>query len=151
MHGRMRMKKLSRLLKQSPRVWWMAVSALWLTGYYRWRLLHTPFEKLSPRIGELYLETPTEEIESPVLQEVRYAVTGVSRYTPWESKCLVQALTAKTLLNRYRLPCTLYMGLHKTGQGKMLAHAWLRCGNRLITGGQVCHLYTVTAYYGDRE
>lgn len=145
------MKRFIRLLRQPPRVWFLVCAALLLTGWYRWRLLHIPFSRLSGRIGTYYLETKLTHKDSPVIREVQYAVSGISRHTPWQSRCLVQALAAKRLLKLYHLPCTLYMGVKKDEQGKMLAHAWLRCGDCLVTGGAGHRLYTVTAIYGDTE
>ena len=43
------------------------------------------------------------------------SVTAVSRRVPWESKCLVQAATARMMLNRRGIPNELYLGVSKTG------------------------------------
>ena len=52
----------------------------------------------------------------------------------WESKCLVRAMTARKLLKEAGIHSTLYLGVGKD-EGKMIAHAWLRCGQMYVTGG----------------
>lgn len=82
------------------------------------------------------------------MRQVALAVDWMCDRTPWQSLCMVRALTAKKLLNRKGYPCTLYMGLIKDNNGEMAAHAWLRCGGSYITGGTGAG-YTVTGKYGD--
>ena len=64
-------------------------------------------------------------------------ITAISRYTPWKSLCMVQALTAQTILSIKRIPCTIYLGIAKDDQQKLQAHAWLMCGDFVVTGGDV--------------
>lgn len=65
---------------------------------------------------------------------VSICVNHVCNKTAWESKCLVRALTAQKLLKRKAIPSTMYLGC-KMEEGKMVAHAWLRCGSMYVTGG----------------
>ncbi len=65
---------------------------------------------------------------------VSYAVDHICNRTPWESKCLVRALTAQKLLRRKRIHSTLYLGCGLKDD-KMVAHAWLRAGAFYVTGG----------------
>lgn len=127
---------------------WMLLECLWLSGWYRWHILKRPFSELSDRIGTLQAQTPEISVESPVLSQIRWAVGAVCSRTPWESKCLVRALTAKKLLNQRGFACTLYMGVARDKEGKMIAHAWLRCGTQYITGGDGAG-YAITTRYGD--
>lgn len=144
------MGKLLRFLKKNPRVWVMVIKAFFLSAVYRWQILKRPFAELSKKIGEQNVESTSEPQDEKYIRDVQYAVKGICRRTPWESKCLVQALTAKKLLNQHGLPCTLYMGVSKDDKGEMIAHAWLRCGNIFVTGG-IGHLYyAVTGVFGDK-
>jgi len=121
-----------------------------LSGYYRFRMKYTAFSKFSKKIGKSGLETPKLVFNQRDLYLVRKTVLSVSRHTPWESKCMIQALTAKRLLNSMGYPCTLYMGvMNSPGTGEMLAHAWLRCGDKIITGDNGYESYTVTGKFGD--
>ncbi len=127
---------------------WAIPEAVVLSAYYRYIILHRPFAKISPAIGVLRLETP-EERPTQAVWAVKKTVEVVSKRMPWSCTCLVQALTAKKMLNRRGLGCTLYMGVATDSAGKMEAHAWLRCGDTYVTGGNGAKRYTVTAVYGD--
>lgn len=69
------------------------------------------------------------------VSEVSYSVQTMSRFTPWESNCLVQACAAKYMLNRRKQQSTVYFGLAKDEQGSIIAHAWVKCGKHFVTGG----------------
>lgn len=119
-----------------------------LMFYYRFLVHHRPFARLAPKIGTLGCETPVET--SP-----RYAwvvhelMDAMMRRVQWKDSCLIRALTAKKLLNRAGEKCTLYMGVAKEGDSAMVAHAWLRCGKLIVTGGENSSRFTVTAVFGD--
>jgi len=66
--------------------------------------------------------------------KVSHTVNSVCGQTPWESKCLVRALTAQHLLKKKKIPSTLYLGVGKKGDA-MIAHAWLRSGRYYLAGG----------------
>ena len=113
-------------------------AAIWLlTAFYRAQVLLVPSRKLEKSWGQRDTESP-EDAEP---WHYRYAcvvadeVTGISDRTPWESKCLVRALTARYLLHRKGIKTTLYLGVGKDENGKMIAHSWLRCGKMYVTGG----------------
>lgn len=67
--------------------------------------------------------------------KIAFHVNRIGEHTPWESKCLVRALTAQKLLKNWKIPSTLYLGV-KRQDGKMVAHAWIRTGNFFVTGGE---------------
>lgn len=83
-----------------------------------------------------------EESEGELTYEEYKYARRVSQYvnrsadnTPWESKCLVRALTAQSFLKRKKIPSTLYLGVGKDENDKMVAHAWIRAGAMYVTGG----------------
>lgn len=125
----------------------MLFEAVFLSAYYRFWILYKPFPKLSAKIGTVGYETPETVADRRMVWTVRTIVEAVCRHTPWESKCLVRALVAKRMLNRRGYGCTLYMGVRQTG-GEMDAHAWLRCGDMYVTGGNGTG-YAVTGVFGD--
>lgn len=77
------------------------------------------------------------------------AVETISRYTPWESKCLVQAVVGKIMLRRLGLANTLYLGVRGDGGNGLQAHAWLRCGDVILTGGSGRKEFTVVSKFAD--
>jgi len=114
------------------------IMAIWyLTAFYRAQMLLVPSKKLEKSWGQRDVESPdeTEQWHYRYAYEVSEEVTRVSDRTPWESKCLVRALTARYLLHRKGIKTTLYLGVGKDENGKMIAHSWLRCGKMYVTGG----------------
>ena len=120
-----------------------------LMAYYKYLVHHRPFSELAPKIGTLGYETPlqTTTRDARAFHELMEAMF---RRIKWTDSCLIRALTAKRILNSMGEKCTLYMGVSKKeGQG-MTAHAWLRCGKRIVTGADAMAGYTVTAIFGDQ-
>ena len=78
-------------------------------------------------------------------QAIGRAIRSASAYTPWESACLVQALSAQRMLQKRGIPGVFYLGAAKVKEGeeKMHAHAWLQCGHRIVTGAEGHEKYTV--------
>ena len=70
-------------------------------------------------------------------------------YTPWESACLVQSLTAQKMLHKRGITGVLYLGVTKDQESKekMKAHAWTQCGETIITGGAGHEEFTVLSVF----
>lgn len=107
-----------------------------LTGINRYSILNSEFKMLAKKIGTSKKESSYEiDNESYIkAKEIGEIVKIVSKHTPWESLCLVQAMTAQKLLKEENISSTLYLGVKKENDN-MVAHAWLRCGNYYVTGG----------------
>ena len=121
-----------------------------LMAYYKYRVHKRPFSELAPKIGTLGFETPVER-PSRNAWLVHELMESMFHRLRWKDTCLIRALTAKRLLNRMGERCTLYMGVRKEEGAAMTAHAWLRCGKLIITGGEIMAGYTVTAVFGDQN
>ncbi len=76
----------------------------------------------------------TCEHESVSLRFIIWAVTLSSHYTPGGAKCLVKALTAQLLLNRYGYDHQLHIGVAKSDSNDLEAHAWIEYQNQVIIG-----------------
>lgn len=150
------MQILSRLAKKVKTFWSIGngrrlrfLQAYIYMGIYRAFILFVPFNKYKKRMGNHNNESPKEVdiISYRVAREVRWAVTQAARHTPWESKCLVQALTAQRMMKNKRIPTTIYLGVKKNKDNEMIAHAWVRCGSFYITGGDNRWGYAVVAKF----
>lgn len=130
-------------------------SLLW-GGLFRLIILLVPFRRIAPRLGVHMVETPSDELSPERLllaREVAIAIGRASRHVPWEAKCLVQAMTGKKMLRRRGIETTLYLGVaKKDGEGKegLQAHAWLRCGDKVILGGGGLKAFTVVSTFGGK-
>ena len=142
------MGTIQKLLHMRPRLLMMIPEAIWFTAWHRFQILHRPFAKLSPKIGTFGAETAWDAEIPTAVPEVQRIVKAVSRRMPWTCNCMVRALTMKKMLARRGIPSTLYMGVAMDGNGNMEAHAWLRCGNRYISGKTEMNRFTVAGTYG---
>ena len=121
-----------------------------LMAYYYYWVHKRPFSELAPKIGQLGFETPIETSPRNA-RLVHELMEAMFRHIGWKDSCLIRALTAKKLLNRMGERCTLYMGVRKREGEGLSAHAWLRCGRLIVTGGEIMDEFTVTAVFGDKN
>ncbi len=80
--------------------------------------------------------TGTSEGLADLPERVSWAIAVLSSRVPGKNTCLVQALTADSLLRRGGYRPTLRIGVAgRNPGGTIKAHAWLECEGRVITGG----------------
>lgn len=103
---------------------------------YRFQIRFIPSKYLKKNWGIEGEESPdkVEPWQNTYARNVSFVVNRICTKTKWESKCLVRALTAQALLKNKGISSTMYLGCGYD-EGKMVAHAWLRCGKYYITGG----------------
>jgi hypothetical protein len=115
-------------------------------------MVHTvPFRWYAPRLGRTDAET-TDTIspaERALAVKVSWAVQAAARHAPLGFVCLPQALAAKWMLQRRGLPSTLYFGvaLNAATKSGMLAHAWVRAGDKILTGEREAAHHVVVARF----
>jgi hypothetical protein len=130
---------------------WLLVEAFFLLGVARLVLLIMPFKWLAVTLGRYMEETGTEmkPADACYARIIGRAVCSAANYTPWKSVCLPQAVAAQWMLKRRHIAGTLYLGVAKneTPQLKITAHAWLRCGNLILTGREGHRRFTVVAKF----
>lgn len=136
--------------------WWekrLFVEAFCLTGVVRLAVLALPFRWLTPFLGQHMRESPMEEdiVKLAEARRIGLMVEKASRHTVWESKCLVQAIVCKIMLRRRGIANTLYLGVGKDEKKILVAHAWLRCGGKILTGGQGVEHFTIVGKFADNE
>jgi hypothetical protein len=109
-------------------------------------VLLLPFRALALRLGVRVDETPSVMTLSPAARDVAWGIGAAAARSPWRSKCLEQAIAAKMMLRRRGVPSTLYLGMMRE---PVAAHAWVRVGERNVTGGQDVRRYAVVASFAD--
>lgn len=114
----------------------MTIKAYIYAAFYRFKIKFVPMKKIEKKMGTRGIESSRDvSVEDyRIAKLVAFHVNRITKHTPWESKCFVQALTAQKLLLKYGIESTLYMGV-KHEDGVMKAHAWLKCGGLYVTGG----------------
>lgn len=115
----------------------MTIKVYLYVAYYRLCLLvlkMTQMEKMMGIRGEesSFEETSENDWDASIVGK---HVNRVTEHLPLKRKCWVRALTARKILMEKGICTTLYMGVGKDETGNMIAHAWLRCGKRFVTGG----------------
>ncbi len=129
------LKRIWRFIKYNDHKW-LSVQCWFYSAIYRFQILYMDTKKLQVKWGEEGKESAEDETMDTYrfAKKVGYCVDQICNKTSWESKCLVRALTAQTLLKKKGIHTTLYLGC-KLENGKMAAHAWIRCGKMYVTGG----------------
>lgn len=91
-----------------------------------------------------------------LIARIGSAVERTSHNVPWSTRCFIEAIVAKRMLKRRGFQCTIYLGLtkkseknHHSAEREMTAHAWIRCGDYIVTGKQGVRLeeYTVISSF----
>ena len=111
-------------------------ATFWL-GISRIAILILPFRWIAPFLGT-HMASSDENDENGDRKTEIFVARGIltmSRHLPWECKCLAQAISGKMMLDRRKIPSTLYLGVAKKEDGDLNAHAWLRAGDIIILGG----------------
>jgi hypothetical protein len=110
------------------------------------------FSKVAPSLGEQMSETSLsiDEGSVKVIKNISQAIKIMSRYTFWESMCLVKAIAAMRMLERRNIESTIYFGTAKDATGKIIAHAWLRSGSYYLTGYEEMSRFTVISKFAKR-
>ncbi|MDH4132846.1 MAG: lasso peptide biosynthesis B2 protein [Gemmatimonadota bacterium] len=105
------------------------------------------FRRLAPRLGRHMAVSPAErdEATSPQVAGVRWAIEAAARHLPWRPVCLPQAVAAQWMLRRRGIPSTLYLGADPARAYD--AHAWVRAGTTIVTGGPLEERFTVVSSF----
>src|SRR5512135_974690 len=118
----------------------------------RLTLLSVPFKRIAPRLGkqlgpgELAV---TSGVAPPMARSIGQAVERAARHTPWDSTCLTQTITGKSMLRRRGVPSRLYLGTRKDETGHLVAHSWLLVGDEVLIGGGSHETFTPLSAFED--
>ncbi len=144
------MTRLGKFLKLKSGDRRAFLEAVFWLGSFRAAMHFVPFKVLAGRLGTHQAETPVVPLDAATRRKaaaVSRAVRTMSRHLPWACACLVQAAAAKRMLDRRRIPATLYLGTSKDENLKLIAHAWLRAGDAIVTGGEGKDGFTVVSTF----
>lgn len=142
-----------KFLKHSAANQCFLIEALAWLCWAKLLLLLVPFRWIAFRLGKQMAESPSaiNEAERQVALRVSWAVQSVAFNLPIGFVCLPQAIAAKWMLRRRGLSSTLYLGLRK-GEGlKLNAHAWLRVGDKILTGRAESFNHQVITTFADKH
>ncbi|MDZ7267800.1 MAG: lasso peptide biosynthesis B2 protein [candidate division KSB1 bacterium] len=121
------MHKFLRLPAAKRKVWLQAFALLCAVRLGLWLLPFATVQRLLRQLRRRRQDTVLH------IATLIHALTVLSRYVP-HATCLVQALTAHTLLKRHGYPAKLHLGVAKTGAAGLQAHAWVEQHGRVVIG-----------------
>ncbi len=123
------MKSIRRLI--------LIVYIVLLLGIMRICILTIPFRYYARRLKKVYATSSllSEKVQLGYARLIGRFITKVSRFTPWQSKCLVQALVAKILFRRFKIMNNMFIGVGFDDKGKFIAHTWIDVGGVTVLGG----------------
>lgn len=127
-------KRLARLERGRKALLAKALAALALAQL---AMFFIPFRRIARWLGTAGAESPREvsERERRAAEEVGWAVGVLGRRVPWDGRCLAQALAATWMLRRRGVEGTVSFGARRGQRAGFDAHAWLRVGSSVVTGG----------------
>jgi hypothetical protein len=141
---------LAKLRRRSPAEQRLLVQSVLTLALMR-AAIRLPFATVSRMMGLHQGESSAVADAGTVARAevIGWAVRTAASHTPWESTCLVQALAAAALLRRRHIEGTLYLGVAKQADAReaLSAHAWLRCGELVLTGDAGRLRYTPIASF----
>jgi len=116
-----------RMLVKTLLVLWGMRLGLWLIPFQTLRRLLTKMAQGVPK--------PRDESED-LINHVSWAVRATSRFVP-RPTCLIKALATQFLLSRRGHEAHLQIGVAKTDEGRLEAHAWVESQGRIVAGDPV--------------
>ena len=134
-------RPLSEKILLLEAAFWLPISRF-LIEFIPMRLYMRPF------LGKHMVESdrnPNTQI-IPFLRKVAWATNAMSRRMPWKNKCFALAMAARMILRFRGIESTLYLGLKKDDANNLNAHAWLRCRDFFVTGGDGTGFVSVSSF-----
>ncbi len=120
--------------------WLLLRAAAWIL-IARIMLVVIPFNRLAARLSAQRGSINTEP-DPDVLQRIGFAVRVAANNVPWRSDCFLQTIAARVLLKRFGYASTIHFGIDRVGEDGLEGHAWLTCGETVVTGGGEMDRYT---------
>lgn len=132
------MSRWLKFIRRSGRERLLFLEALVGLCWDKARVRCLPFRRIARGLGTAQLETPLSlpPAERALAVEISWAVQAVARHVPLRFVCLPQAIAAQRMLRRRGIASTLYLGVSpdRAKPDAIAAHAWLRAGDKIVTG-----------------
>lgn len=115
----------------------LLVEAAFFSGVAGLMLTCLPFRWIAPWLGQHMAATSETHTDSDRVTagRIQRVVRIAGKYVPWRAQCLAQAITGAMMLRRRKMAGTVYLGINRAEGKEAIAHAWLRSGSTIVTGG----------------
>ncbi len=118
----------------------LLIEAILFLGLARVLLLALPFNKIIRLLTTRKTASPKPGNLRRVFR-IGTLIRVLSPHMPWRCKCIEQAIAGNLMLRIRNIHSNLHLGLDKKDTG-LDAHAWLSCGESIITGHHESGKYT---------
>jgi len=133
--------KLRRFTQLSGADRWLLLRAAAWLAVARIMLVAMPFRRLAEKLSSSQ-KSASLEADPAVLSSVSWAVAAAANNVPWRSDCFPQTIAARKLLRKHGYESTIHIGVERVGENDLAGHAWLTCGEVVVTGGSDLDRYT---------
>ena len=134
-HGTLQL--LGRIVRLGPAVWCDCARAVVELAWANRRLgSQTAHELLTLPPGGPG-PSPASPSQAALVARVAFVIPRVGAYVPWRSDCLIQALAAQRWLASRAIAAEICIGVRRPPDQQLDAHAWLKAGDTLVTGGDI--------------
>jgi len=147
-------RRLRNFLQRDPFIKWWVLPAWVGIGLASLAIALASFRRIAPHLGSFHEPGEPAPATTPAQAEqarlIGITVRLAARFSPWRADCYPQAIVARFLLDLYRIPFTLSMGVKRDAEtGEMEAHAWVRSGDVFVTGGDGDAEYNTIAMFSN--
>ncbi len=85
-----------------------------------------------------WLKNPKEgRANEKQIRNIALTIKRINKFAFWKTTCYTQAIAARLILKRKRITSKIFLGICKQDNGELLAHAWTKVNDKIITGGNV--------------
>ena len=120
---------------------WLLLRAVAWLAVARIMLIAMPFRRLAEKLSSRK-KPVSSEADPAVLSSVTWAISAAANNVPWRSDCFPQTIAARKLLRKHGYESTIHIGVERVGDRDLAGHAWLTCGEVVVTGGNDLDRYT---------
>lgn len=132
------MDKVRKFFELDSRSRILFLEAYLLLGISRIAISTIRFKRLVKSLSKKHgsADAPLNDAQLEMVRAIGMAIHRAAVYTPWESACLVQALTAQRMLSKRGIGGVLYLGamMDHSDAAELSAHAWVKCDTEIVTG-----------------
>jgi hypothetical protein len=107
---------------------WLLASAIVSVVKARIVVTFVPVRKILQPVA------PRTDATSPDSGRISWAVETAGRIVPTGKNCLVRAIAGREMLARRGVRSQIRLGVAKNSPDILSGHAWLECGDKIITG-----------------
>ncbi|WP_341526359.1 lasso peptide biosynthesis B2 protein [Nostoc sp. UHCC 0302] len=126
------MKQLLKLLRLINKDRYLLINSFILLGLVKLGLWLLPFQTLRQLLARI--SQPNPRLDQAPISKIIWAINVSTRYMPSGAKCLARALVCQVLMTRRGYSPELRIGVAKSQEGKLEAHAWIESQGQVVIG-----------------